>query len=110
MAGEEHPDLNAILTTSGNVCMRDDTGFVLGKVDDISPIQAESEPKQLTEALSGWLVAAPGDYERNPVAGLIGGLRMRKDEEENVWVVFPDWRPNITLVGTEGEFGDEPQC
>ena len=86
--GSEHPDLNAILTTSGDVCMRDDTGFILGKVDDIGPIQAESEPSAITEALTGWLVQALGNFDRNPTAGMIAGMGMRKDEEENIWIVF----------------------
>lgn len=88
--GSEHPDLNAILTTSGDVCMRDDTGFILGKVDEIGPIQAESEPTEITEALTGWLVQALGNFDRDPTAGLIGGLGLRKYEEENIWTVFPN--------------------
>ena len=101
----EYPDLHAILTTSGDVCMKDDTGFVLGKVDDIGPIQAESEPSEITGALTGWLVLAPGNYRTNPTAGLIGGLSLRKDAEENIWIVFPNRFPDwsgMPTVDTEG--------
>lgn len=101
--GSEHPDLNAILTTSGYVCMRDDTGFVLGKVDDIGPIQAESEPTEITEALTGWLVLALGNFDRNPTAGLIAGMGMRKDEEENIWIVFSNRLPGLDFSRNRDE-------
>ena len=105
----EHPDLNAILTISGDVCRRSDTGFILGKVADISPIQADTEPRQITEALSGWLVLALGDFERNPIIGQIEGLGMRKDEEEDMWIVWPNKLVDISFVSANDESGDEPR-
>ena len=75
---------------------------ILGKVADISLIQADSEPKQITEALSGWLVLALGDFERNPTIGLTGGLGLRRDETEYLWVVWPNRLTDITYVEVEG--------
>ena len=86
----DHPDANAILTTNGNVCVRSDTGFYLGTVDAVGPLQAESEPRHITESLEGWLVLAPWDHEKVPTAGRTDGLSLRKDETEHMWIVFPN--------------------
>ena len=86
----DHPDVNAILTTDGDVYLRSDTGFFLGTVDDVGSIHAESTPRQITESLEGWLVLAPWDYERVPTAGRTDGWRVRKDESEDIWIVFPN--------------------
>ena len=81
--------------------MRSDTGFYLGSVDDVGPIQAESEPRHITESLEGWLVLALWDFEKVPTAGRTDGLRLRRDETEYMCIVFPK---NMAAILTEIEY------
>ena len=85
----DHPDVNAILTTNGNVYVQSDTGFYLGTVDDVGPLQAESDPRQIAESFTGWLVLALWDFDAIPTAGRTGGLDLKKDEGEKLWIVWP---------------------